>query len=351
DAGAHLVRDHDVQPPVTVELADGHVHRAGAGAEELRVGESSGAAVDQHVGGAVPTHHVVRAHQVESPHPVDVADRDGDRLGAREELRGGRKAAGAPVAQHHTVPAGVVDDGEIDAAVAVEVAGRDPGGELVRADRVSDSGVEGAVAAVPRGADFARLARYPPVSDREIGAPVAVQIGGDDRSRPFAHRVVDVRREIRLRADQDAHGPRAVRRRDVVPAVAVQIGDGHVIRVAIGAEVPGPGEPAPAVVAQQVDGAAVRVLNHQIRLAVAGDVAERDRLRHAEHGVVDGGGKAAVAQTPQHADRAGGRVVHAVARDGDVRPAVAVEIADRDGGRVEAGGIFDGGQEGRVAGA
>ncbi len=81
-----------------------------------------------------------------------------------------------------TVSSAVVGDGEVEVAVAGEIAGHDRVG--CRPDRVSDLGLERAVAVAQQHRH--RVAAY--VGDGEVEVAVAVEIPGHDRMRDRTRR-------------------------------------------------------------------------------------------------------------------------------------------------------------------
>ena len=105
----------------------------------------------------------------------------------------------------------VVGDGEVGAAVAVEVARHDRDG--IGPHRVGDLGLEGAVAVAQQHRHVVRAV----VGDGEVGAAVAGEVARHDRDGTGPHRVGDLGLEGAVAvAQQDRH------------VVAVVVGDGEV---------------------------------------------------------------------------------------------------------------------------
>ena len=148
-------------------------------------------------------------------------------------------------------------------------------------------------------------------------------------------------------------GPQLIRHGSVQPAVVIEVAQGQIATpVGLSGAEEGSLEGAVALTQQHPDLKSVAVekgdaLDHQVELAVAVDVAQGQGLRRevlAAGRKDQGPRERAVAVAQQHADGVG-----ELLRRHQVELAVAVEVADRDRARGPADGQVDPGPEGAVA--
>ena len=135
-----------------------------------------------------------------------------------------------------TVPPPHVGDDQVEVAVTVEITGVEREGDVAHRQRLTRD--EAGRAAEQDGhVVVAAVARRTGVRHREVVAPVAVEVPRQQRARAHAHGHVGglVRerggRVARAEPDRDRARARSVRRRQILPAVAVEVADGH--RVAL----------------------------------------------------------------------------------------------------------------------
>ena len=237
-----------------------------------------------------------------------------------------------------------VDEGDVQQAVAVEVAHGQP-------LRTPPHGVDrlrgkAAIAVVEQHAHRG----VAEVRDDEIRKPVAVEVTGAQRPgiRPDLVRSFGCEAAVAL-VQQHAHRVVAVVRGGKVRlAIAVEVGHRHRVRDVSHrergrrAEAPAPAAPEYPDVVRIVGG------DQQVELPIPVEVPDRHRSglgsrvvhSHSPEGVGHLGGKAAVAQAQQEAHR----VVPAVAH-GEIELAIAVEIACHDRWGQGAHGVGDLGGE------
>jgi hypothetical protein len=126
----------------------------------------------------------LRDRQVGARVPVEVRSRHGVRRAGERDRRVAREAC-AGVAAQDVDGAGVRGDGEVGAAVAVEVGGFDPDRPGADGDRRARLLGE---AVVRRPAQQHGHRAGGVAGHRQVGAPVAVEVGGDDARRARADR-------------------------------------------------------------------------------------------------------------------------------------------------------------------
>ncbi len=254
----------------------------------------------------------------------------------RDQVRGlWRKRRGdAAAEQGADVARAVAGRDQVEGAVAVELAHREPDRE--RGDRVARVDRERAVPHPARALaleDRDRVAGG--VDERDVGDAVAVEVRDHHPAHAPRSRAVDRRQAEAAGAVAVEHGQAAVALvagDEVELPVAVHVGERHDVGHAAGRDRLGGPQRAVAV-AEQHRHALMVGGGHDVRVSVAVDVGDHDAQRQVGHRVGDRCGERAAAQADQHADRR-----HAVVPYHHVGDAVEVEVAGGDAVRVRAAG-------------
>jgi hypothetical protein len=173
---------------------------------------------------------------------------------------------------------------EVELAVLVEVGDGDV--LRVRADRVADSRVEGAVGVAEQDCDLVGgITR-----GDEVEVPVRVEVGDDEPHRAPRSVVVDggLRRPVAVaEEDADAAGVQRpapeVRHGHVELAVLVEVADGNPLGVQVGVVFEGGDERPVAVAERDGDTAAHRIPHRHVELAVRVKVSDGDCVRVDPH--------------------------------------------------------------------
>jgi hypothetical protein len=142
---------------------------------------------------------------------------------------------------------------------------------------------------------------------------------------------------------QHAHLAASIRNGQIRFAIAVQVTNGNRHGTVPCTEAGWFFKRAVAVSEQHARISAALVRDRQIQLPVAVQVADGDRRRLCASGIGRSATKASLPGAEQNAD------VAVVVRNSEVEPAISVEVADRDGCGIDAGGNADGVREGTVA--